>query len=87
MYQKADFNWSNCKDQSRGNMIEIRSYTENEKWTTFKKKASEQAEFQQLSKAAKVVMEKLKKEKKEFIISIWFKGELRSQLRSRLFTK
>ena len=86
MLKKADFNWSNCTDENKGNLIAIRSYNESEKWQEFNKKASDQAEFSQLSQAAKIIASKLKKEKKEYIISIWFKGELRQQSRSRLFT-
>ena len=86
MYKKADFNWSNCKDENKGNSIVIRSYNESEKWQEFIKKASDQAAFSQLNQAAKIIASKLKKEKKDYIISIWFKGELRQQSRSNLFT-
>jgi hypothetical protein len=83
---KSEFDWSSCKNTDKGSLLEIHVCDPGNGWEHFNKKASEKATYKQLYDAARMIADKLTKQKKEYIISGWLSGDLKFQHRSKLFS-
>lgn len=78
--EKFGYNLGALKGLEEGNLLLIRTYSENEGWKEIRKRASENATYKQLNEAQKLLAQKLRKSKINWSIDVWFNSECKSKL-------